>query len=137
MFTFPPPSTMPIPPAGARKQRMVEEIASLLWELPREQDLRDFLISFLTPLELQRLHTRILVATELLQGSSVSSIREKLSVGYTSVRPVDILLSRLLPGYRASLPALLAHPESSRKRGLERLKTRSPLLASLAAMVQQ
>ena len=99
--------------------------------------LRDFLISFLTPLELQRLYTRILVSTELLQGRSVSAIREKLSVGYTTIRPVDILLSRLLPGYRASLPTLLSHPERSRKRGLERLKDRSPLLAALAATVQR
>lgn len=119
-------------PAGFQKQRMIEEVAAFLRALPREQDLRDFLTSFLTPLELLRVHTRMRVATELLQGLSMSAIREKLHVGYTSVRPIDILLSRLLPGYRASIPALLKHPERSRKRGLERLKARSPLLAALA-----
>lgn len=124
-------------PAGFRKQQMIAVIASLLSDLPQENDLQDFLISFLTPGEVQTLHRRIQVAQELLRGKSIQEIRDDLRVGYSSVRPIDILLSRLLPGYRASIPDLLEHPESSRKRGLQRLRERSPLLALLAGRAME
>lgn len=116
---------------------MLGELISIAQRMSRDEDLDEFFSTTFTPSEIIMVARRLRVAVDLVGGISLKMIRRKHSVSISTMKLVDQALTRRLPNYRSSIPPVLKKHERARRRGLARLRRRSPLLALLAELALQ
>jgi uncharacterized protein YerC len=85
-------------PSGER-QRMTRELAKFLLTIKEEKDMIQVLYRLLTRSEIVMLGRRLQIAESLLRGHSYQSIRDKLKVGFPTIRNVDSWLEHAVRDY--------------------------------------
>jgi len=85
--------------SSAERKDMTAKLATFILTAKDKSDMIKLLNQFLTRSELVMLGRRLLIAKELVKGLSQLEIRDKLKVGFSTIRSVEAWLEQTIPNY--------------------------------------